>query len=346
MTVNTIKGDDDRMSQKPTLLITESTVKDLMTMADYIRLTDNVYKGLNDGTVINPTKLTLDLGETGNYPNYEGFANAMPAYIGWQDMAGLKWVSGFAGKRKEAGLPFINGLITLLDAQMGDFLAVMDGTEITNMRTGSQTATALSYLVKDSAITVGIYGAGMQAHKNTEAINEIFDIEKLVIWNRTREHAEKFKAEMESEIKGEIIVADDQSEPASCDVVITVTSANEPLIETEWIKPGTIIFPLGSFQEIPDEVALKADKIIVDHPGQALHRGALKHLNAEGKMNEEDIFATLGELANEKKSIGDISDEITLCIPIGIGAVDIAVANEVYQRALEKGLGESFDFKA
>ncbi|MCZ0716882.1 ornithine cyclodeaminase family protein [Aerococcus kribbianus] len=334
------------MQEKPTLLINESTIRELMTMEDYIHIADHVYRGMDDGTVINPTKLTLDLGETGNYPNYSGFANAMPAYIGWQDSAGLKWVTGFNGKRKEAGLPFINGLITLLDPQMGSFLAVMDGTDITNVRTGAQTATALTYLLDQESVTLGIYGAGMQAYMNTQAINERFDIDEILIWNRTKSKAEDFKENVEPKIKGKVTVVDEPKEVAKAQVLITVTSANEPLVHSEWVQPGTIIFPLGSFQEISDNVALAADKLIVDHPGQALHRGALKHLNKAGKITEDDVFATLGELANGKKEVGDLSNDIVLCIPIGIGAIDVAVASEIYDRAREQGLGQTFDFKS
>ena len=102
------------------------------------------------------------------------------------------------------------------------------------------------------------------------------------------------------------------------------------------INQSTIIFPLGSFQEIEDELILKADKIIVDHVDQALHRGALKKLTGEGQLSENNIFATLG----------DLSQGITLCIPIGTGAMDVAIAGEVYRRALEKGMGYAFDFEA
>src|SRR5690554_5179719 len=119
---NKIKGADN-MKEKPTLLLNETAVKDLLHMKDYIEIVDKVYKGLDNGTITNPPKLTLDLGETGGYPFYDGFVNAMPAYIGWQDMGGLKWVGGFTGERKEANLPFITGLIILIDPHLGTFLS-------------------------------------------------------------------------------------------------------------------------------------------------------------------------------------------------------------------------------
>lgn len=333
------------MKEQETLLINQKTIIELLTMADINRIVDKTFQGLGDGTVINPTKLTLDLGETGGYPSYEGFMNAMPAYIGWQDIAGLKWVGGFLGERKAAGLPYITAMIVLIDPHMGTFTAVMDGTYITNMRTGSQTANALRYLVKKPSLSIGMYGAGMQASSNVEAIADLFDISELIVWNHRRSSAEAYAEQMREIVTGTVRVVDDPKDASQADVLITVTPAQEPIVKAEWVKPGTIIFPLGSFQEIEDDLILKADKIIVDHVDQALHRGALKHLTAEGRLSEENIYTTLGELANDKVSAGDLSNEVTICIPIGTGAMDVAIAGEVYKRALANGLGTPFDFE-
>jgi len=334
------------MKEKKTLLLNESAIEELLDMGDYIDIVHKVYQGLERGSVKNPQKLTLDLGETGDYPYYDAFVNAMPAYIGWQDMAGLKWVGGFAGERIEAGLPFITGMIVLVDPQLGTFLAVMDGTEITNIRTGAQTATALNYLVDKPSVTVGMYGAGVQARMNTRAISEIFDISKLTVWNHRRITAEGFKKDMEDMIAGDINIVEEAEAASKADVLITATTAQEPIVKADWVEPGTIIFPLGSFQEIEDDLILKADKIIVDHEHQALNRGALKKLNKMEKISQDDIYTTLGKLANEKVKPGNIEEEITLCIPIGMGSVDVAVATEAYKRALTEGYGTTFDFKA
>ena len=343
--INNLKGDDD-MKEKPTLLLNETAVKYLLNMRDYIEIVDKVYKGLDDGTITNPPKLTLDLGETGGYPHYDGFVNAMPAYIGWQDMGGLKWVGGFTGERKKANLPFITGLIILIDPHLGTFLCAMDGTHITNVRTGAQTATALRYLVDKPSITVGIYGAGVQARMNIEAIAEVFSISELTVWNHRRVTAESFAEDMKDVIKGEIHIVEEPERASKADVIVTVTTAQEPIVKAEWITPGTIVFPLGSFQEIEDELILIADNIVVDHEEQALHRGALKKLNGEGKVDKANITTTLGKLANKKTSLDNLENEITICIPIGMGSVDIAVATEAYNRAIEQGYDTAFDFKA
>ena len=110
------------------------------------------------------------------------------------------------------------------------------------------------------------------------------------------------------------------------------------------MQPGSVVFTMGSYQECDDEFILAADRIVVDHVGQCLHRGALKELSEAGKISEESIYATIGELAAGNKP-GDVSEtERILCIPIGTGAMDIAVATIVSRRAREKGLGGHFMF--
>src|SRR5699024_9192919 len=93
------------------------------------------------------------------------------------------------------------------------------------------------------------------------------------------------------------------------DTIICVTQSKEKFLKNEWIEPGTIIFPMGSYQEVQDNLILDADHIIVDHIEQALHRGVLKDLNEQGKVTEDNIYGTIGEFANNKKSINDYNDK-------------------------------------
>jgi len=95
----------------------------------------------------------------------------------------------------------------------------------------------------------------------------------LHIYDIKREASEKLKEEMINIIKEEIIIADTPEEAAQGDAVICVTQSKDKFIKNKWIKPGTILFPMGSYQECENEFILKADKIIVDHTEQCLHRG-------------------------------------------------------------------------
>lgn len=327
-----------------TVLLSRSEVKSLMTMKEVVEIAEKTFKGFGEGTTINPTKVGLDLGETAGYPPYEGFMNAMPAYVGWLDTAGIKWAGGFLGERKKLGLPYITSLILLIDPRVGNFKAVMDGEWITSMRTGAQTAVSLKYLHKGSSIRLGLYGAGGQGHTQTEAVAAVFDIEEVRVFDINRESTLKYAEDMKGIVKGKVTVVDDPRDAAWGDAIVCVTQSKEKFLRNEWIARGTNVFPMGSYQEVDDDFILSADRVIVDHVGQCLHRGALKGLVEAGKFQESDIDATIGEVVAGKKP-GRLSDgDRVLCIPIGTGAMDIAVATVILKRAKEKGLGGHFDF--
>ena len=327
-----------------TLLLKQSDIDSLITMKDIVEIVDKTFVGFGEGTTINPTKVNLDLGETASYPDYHGFMNAMPAYIGWEDIAGIKWAGGFLGKRREMGLPYVTAMILLIDPTIGEFKCVMDGALITNLRTGAQAAVAAKYMFPGKKeISIGLYGAGMQGHMQTLAFAELFDIKELRVYDLYPAAAEKFKEDMKDAVKGDIIVCSDPKDASIGDVVVGFTQSKDKYIKDEWIKPGQIVFPMGSYTECEDALLLNSDKIIVDHVGQCMHRGALHDVVADGKLKEEDIYATIGDVAVGRKPT-DAANERIICVPIGTGAMDIAVAGIVYKRALEKGLGGTFEF--
>lgn len=327
----------------PGRFLSYSQVKDLVTMKDIVDIVDRTYRGMAEGTVINPTKGTLDLGENSSYPPYRADINSMPAYVGWVDTAGIKWAGGWTDNPSK-GLPYVSAVIVLVNPHNGVFTAVMDGTYITNMRTGAQTAVALKYLLGDKrAISLGIYGAGVQGRTQTMAISEVTNIDRLRVYDISSDAAETFLKDMGNFVKGDIEICTQPEDASESDVVVTVTHSKDKFFKREWFRPGTILFPMGSFQECEEQALLSADMIVVDHVAQCLHRGALKELGESGRIKENDIYSTLGELAAGTKKSVISKDKRILCIPIGTGAVDIAIAAKVLEKAGKKDIGTAFD---
>lgn len=328
-----------------TRLLSEEQVADLISMKDVIEAVERTFLGMGEGTVINPTKVNLDLGETSQYPSYQGFMNAMPAFVGFSDSAGIKWAGGFLGERRKKNLPYITSLILLIDPQIGNFRAVMGGAHITNLRTGAQTAVALKYLFPRKNLSLGLFGAGMQGHTQTMAIAELFHLDQVRVYDIFPEASRKYANDMKGTVQGEIVVAKTPEEASkNVDVVVCVTQSKDKFVKDTWIKPGGILFPMGSYQECEDAFILNADRIIVDHVGQCLHRGALKELSETGKITENSIHSTIGEIVAGKKEARRSPSERILCIPIGTGAMDIAVATVVLKKAEEKGVGGGYEF--
>ncbi len=329
-----------------TKLFTIDEVKKLVTLDDVLQSVEKTFAGLADGTVINPAKVTLDLGETAPYPPYEGFFNAMPAYIGTQDIAGIKWVGGIAGERKKAGLPFLCGIIVLADPKLGKFLAVMDGAYITELRTGAQTAIALKYIFpKKKQIQIGLYGADASAKIQIQSVAKCFEIQELRVYDDDFTLSQKFQQEIQDIVNGKIILCNHPKQACCGDAVIASKTwkGGGGLIQEEWIDPGTVVFPLGATAKMENEAIIQADFIIVDHIQQALHRGALKELHEQGKIGAEHITTTIGELVNGTATLSDIENKRIVCVPLGTGAMDIAIADDFYQKAVRKGMGTEFD---
>ena len=325
-------------------LLSMSEVKKLLTMKDFVEILDKTYRDMGEGRVVNPAKGTLDLGESGLYPPYRADINSMPAYVGWVDAAGIKWAGGWMNN-PNLGLPYVSAVIVMVNPKNGVFTGVLDGTFITNMRTGAQTAVALKYLFpQKKSVSLGLFGAGAQGRTQTMAISELFAIDELRVYDIFPEAARKFAVEMEKFVSGKITVCGSPEQAAEGDAVITVTHAKDGFFLKEWFNPGTVLFPMGSYKECRDETLLSADAIVVDHVEQCLHRGALKELAESGRISGCDITATLGELASGKKRITASSADRMLCIPIGTGAVDVAAAAVALARAEERGIGNFYDF--
>ena len=326
------------------LLLNEDQVRSLITMKDVVEACEKTFEGMGNDRVVNPTKINLDLGSGGNWPGYNAGMNAMPAYIGWQNAAGLKWIGGWFNNPAK-GLPFIRAMILLVQPEDGTFLAAMDGAFITNMRTGAQAAVAFKHLSGKKEIVMGLYGAGAQGRTQTQAFAEVTRISELRVFDINQAAAEKFKADMEKLLPGRIRVCTDKKDAAmGCDAVVSVTHGKDKFIKNEWIKPGAVVFPLGSGTEASDELLASADKIVVDHVGQTLHRGALVDVVNRGLIGEKDLYGTIGEVVAGKKKGFETGKERIVCVAIGTGAMDVTSACVAYQRAKERGIGTEFAF--
>ena len=331
------------MSQT-TLLINQEQVKSLLDMPMVLRIVEQVYRFHGEGKVVMPTKITLDLGEGRPWPPYKGFMNAMPAYLGDVDMAGIKWAGGFQDNYK-VGLPYISAIILLINPKNGIFLAAMDGVYITAIRTGAASAICAKALARKDASILGIIGAGVQGRMHLRAFQQVFKLKEVRVFDIKEGAAEKYREEMKAELGLNILPKRSYQEVTEgADIVCTVTIGDEPMVKKEWLKKGSLVISAGSYQELDPGVVLSADKIVVDHWGQASHRGELAKLVEAGKIGEKNIHAEIGDILAGKKKGRERDDENILAVPIGLGSVDIGCAVEVYRKAKEKGIGTPFSF--
>lgn len=313
-------------------LISQQEIKERLTMKKALEFVEKVYESHGNGQVVMPSKITLDLGESTDWPPYGGSYNAMPAYLGEGfDMSGIKWVWGFKDNYKK-GIPYISAVIILNDPRTGEVLSIMDGGYITDIRTGASSGVTAKYLLSRNAKNLGIIGAGIQGRMNLRAMNEVMNIENVFIADIRKESAIKFAEEMSKELGLKIIVADNNEKACvDSDVIITVTTANEPLVKKEWLKKGCTVLSLGSFQELDENIPLYADKLFVDSWEQNSHRGELLSLVLDGKITKDNVYAEIPDVIVGRKSGRENDDEIICACIIGMGSTDIGVASELYK---------------
>ena len=286
-----------------------------------------------------PPKIYLDL------PKYHGDFRAMPAYV--DGSAGMKWVSVYPENVAKHNLPTVIGLIVLSDPNNSYPLAIMDGTQITSLRTGAAGGVAVKYLARRDARVVGMIGAGRQARTQLMAIHEVMPkIDLVKVYDIRPEASRKFAEEMGTTLNLNIRPATKVAEAADADVIVTVTLATGPVLLKKDVKPGTHINAIGADapgkQEL-EGVLVASVKVIVDDIEQASHSGEINVPISKGEFKVSDIYCTLGEVAAGIKA-GRLNDEeITIFDSTGLAIQDIICAKLAYEKAKDRKVN-TFDF--
>jgi alanine dehydrogenase len=282
------------------------------------------------------------------FKKYNGDLRIMPAFIKSMDEAGVKCVNVHPDNPLKNNLPTVMGVIELFDPKSGFPLSVMDGTWITNMRTGAAAGVGTKYLARKDSSVLGIIGAGKQAFTQLMALREVMDIEHAKVYCRTCSSRENF-AKMANERFGININAVATAEEAvkGADVVVTVTPANKPVLKTEWIEKGTHINAMGADapgkQELESGI-LKKSKIFIDCWEQARHSGEINVPVDEGIITRDSITAKIGDVITGKAEGRVSDDDITIFDSTGLAVQDVVTAWKVYEKAVKIGVGTSINF--
>ena len=312
-----------------TLILTQKDVEELLTMKETIEAVEKAFELHAKGLTQMPSKVYLTFEK--------GDLRAMPAYL--DGKAGIKWVNSHPENPKK-GLPTVMAILIYNDPETGFPLAIMDGTHITNFRTGAAGGIASKYLARKDSKVFGFVGCGRQAYTQFLALKEIFDIELVKAYDIVQSNAEAF-TEFCRRFGVDAVVAE-LEDVCDCDVLTTTTPSRKPVVRAEWIKEGTHINAIGADapgkQELDEKVLLKA-KIVVDDLKQAIHGGEVNVPISKGVIKPEVIYATLGEIVAGMKKGRERDEEITIFDSTGIAIQDIAVASVVFNKAVQKGVG-------
>ena len=185
-------------------------------------------------------------------------------------------------------------------------------------------------------------GTGNQAKTQLLAINEVMDIEEVKAVSRSGKSTLAFKDEMEKIVGCDVITKKNVKDVCDCDILVTTTPSHKPVVMDEWISDGTHINAIGADAEGKEELdpaLLRRSRIVVDDIPQASHSGEINVPLSKRLIVEDDISCEIGEvIAGMRKGRTSASD-ITVFDSTGLAIQDVASANLVYERALEKGVG-------
>lgn len=315
------------MLRKPVFL-TDSKIRELITIPQALRISEQAFKAHGQNKVQMPAKIYLHLD------NYRGDFRAMPAYLEKPQACGIKWVNVHPENKKH-GLPSVMALIILNDPKTGIPLAVMEGTFITNLRTGAAGGIAAKYLARKDSSRIALIGCGAQAQTQLMALNEIFNIKTVFLYDCLKNQTTVFLKKtrhlgLKMTVSGSI-----QDCVREADIVVTTTPSHRPILKAQWINKGTHINAIGADAPGKEELEaplLKRAKIVVDDIAQACHSGEINVPIAKGIFKSKDIHASLGEIIAGRKKGRTSPEEITIFDSTGLAILDIAAADYVYRK--------------
>jgi alanine dehydrogenase len=318
------------------LWLDQSDVKNVIDMPLTLSAVENGFREHGLKKVQMPPKSYL------YFEKHNGDLRTMPSFMEEKDIAGVKIVNVHPDNR-EKGLPTVMAVIVLNSTETGAPLAIMDGTHVTDMRTGAAGGVAAKHLARKDSSVVGMVGTGGQARTQLLSLSEVMDIEEVKITCRNVAHCDSFENDMKKAVNCDFIRKESIKGVCDCDVLVTTTPVREPVVKAEWIHEGTHINAIGADavgkQELESSIMKKA-RIIVDDIVQASHSGEVNVPLSQGVISGPDIHAELGEVVAGVKKGRLSDDDITIFDSTGLAVQDLVTANMVYTKALELGIGK------
>ncbi|MEM1048975.1 MAG: iminosuccinate reductase BhcD [Pseudomonadota bacterium] len=283
-------------------------------------------------------------GDAYNFPVVReaiGHADALYGFKSGFDRAGLALgvkSGGYWPGNADKGLTNHQSTVFLFDPDTGQLKALVGGNYLTAMRTAASSSVSIAHLARRDARILGMVGAGHQAQFQLRAAAEQRDFEKIVAWNPHPEMLPKLAAVAE-EIGLPFDAVSAEAVGAQADVIITITSAFEPLLMADWIKPGTHLACMGTDtkgkQEVDADLIAKA-AVFTDEIAQSIVLGEAQHAIAAGQISETDI-TPIGAVINGTHPGRISDDQITLFDGTGVGLQDLAVADVAAKAAAGAG---------
>ncbi len=316
------------------LIVSEETCQKVVGREDAFRAVENVFSAMAKGDAYNFPVIREAIG----------YADALYGFKSGFDRAGLSLgvkSGGYWPGNAAKGLTNHQSTVFLFDPDTGVLDALVGGNYLTAVRTAAASSVSISHLARKDAKVIGMVGAGHQSTFQLRAALEQRHFEKVVGWNLDMNDLSRLSAIAEEHnLPFEAVEREELGRQA--DVIITITSAHEPLLMKDWIKPGTHIACMGTDtkgkQEV-DPALVAAATVFTDEITQSISIGEAQHAVASGALAQSEI-TPIGDVINGAHKGRSSADEITLFDGTGVGLQDLAVASVAAKIAKEKGMAQ------
>ena len=278
-----------------------------------------------------------------------GHFNVLRGYIAPLNVAGVKIVGDFVDNYKQS-LPSEFGMLNLMNAETGQPVAIVDATDITEMRTGAVTALSAKYFAPSKPKILGHIGARGTAWWNVVLLDHLFDFEEIRIHSRRKESRDEFGHKLSHHLNKEVIITDNWEDCLNnADIMVEASRLPqpEPLFKSSWIKPGALVIPYGTMSTVEDDITDIMDKIVVDDWGQATIGpfGCLRRHVDSGKVTQQSIHGELGQACAGLISGRENDQERILVWHRGLSTSDIALGHTMLEKAATLGIGHELPYR-
>lgn len=321
-----------------TIVLTRADVRALLPMRACIEAVERAFLMHARGATDAPGVLGTHVARGGFHVKTAGLASPHGRHV-----FVAKVNANFPGNLERLGLPTIQGVIVLFDAETGELLAVLDSIEVTSLRTAAATAVAARHLAREDASVVTVVGCGAQGRSQLRALGCVRHLRRVFAFDVVAERAHAYASEMSRELGVDVVVATELTRGArDCDLCVTCTTSAEPVLHLGDVRPGTFVAAVGADNPHKHEIApdlLASSTVVADVLEQCATMGDLHHAIAAGAMRREDVHAELAEVVAGTKAGRRSDDEITVFDSTGTAIEDVAAAAVVYERALGERRG-------
>ena len=324
-----------------TLLIKRRDVAKLLTIEECIVAVEKAFELRALGAAVAPGILGVHSAGGGFHIKAGALNLAKPYFV-------AKVNANFPQNTKLFGLPTIQGIILVSDAENGIPLAVMDSMEVTIIRTGAATAVATKYLSRQDASVATICGCGNQGRISLKAIMKVRALKTVYAYDLDPSISRRFAKELSEELRISVVPTDNLSQAVrGSHICVTCTPSSKYFIKREFVSPGTFIAAVGSDSENKHEIEpalIASGKLVVDSLEQCAQIGELHHALGLNIMALENVHADIGQIITRQKEGRRSDEDVIIFDSTGTGLQDVAAASIVYEKALEKGIGMKYDF--